>query len=189
MAGDEIPAEILARLTEALKSLGIADVAITGGVALGVWSTPRATRDIDLCGVVPPEAVDKLLLTRDGIRSGPEVLPDVIRFRFGEWDVDLFVAKSEFDKSCLQRSAEAELGGARVRVVSAEDLVVHKFVKLRTDRRRALQDLSDLRTLVRDRPALDRAYIERWLLSDERAILDALATEDDERLLRRLLAK
>lgn len=187
MAGDEVPADVLARLAETLSALGVRDAAITGGVAVGFWSAPRTTHDIDLCGAVPLEAVDRILATKDGVRFGPEELPDVIRFRFGEWDVDLFVSKSEFDRQCLERAIEVDLGGVKFRIVSAEDLVVHKFVKLRSDRRRALQDLADLRALVRDREGFDSAYVERWLGPEETALLRALTTEDDDALMRRLL--
>ena len=189
MADDGVPADVLKRLSAELISLGVKDAAITGGVAVGFWSTPRTTRDIDLCATVPLASVDRILLTQDGIRGGPEQLPDVIRFRFGEWDVDLFVAKSAFDESCLKRATEVDLAGSRFRVVSAEDLVVHKFVKLRSDLRRAIQDLADLRSLLRDRPTLDRAYVTTWLRDDEKALFDSLTTEDDESLLRRLLGK
>src|SRR5687767_935349 len=107
---------------------------ITGGVALGFWREPRTTKDIDLSASVPLASVDRILATRDGIPGGPEELPDVIRFRFGDWDVDLFVAKSDHDRAALARAKPVELEGHRFRVATAEDLVVHKFVKLRTDR-------------------------------------------------------
>lgn len=184
------PLQVLARIPSLLADAGITDFAITGGVAFGVWAEPRATRDIDLCGVVPPAAVDRLLAMYDGVRSGPDEIPDVIRFRVGDWDVDLFAAKGRYYRTCLDRAVTEDLAGVRLKVVTREDLVIQKLIKLRSDRHRLLQDLSDLRALLLDdsRP-LDRTYVDPWLEKDEIELLHAVATLDDEELVKRLLAR
>ena len=180
------PLAVLERLTGALVKLGVTDFAITGGVALGVWTEPRETRDIDLCAVLPPAAVDPLLAYHDGIRSGPEGVPDLVRFRIGSWDVDLFVAKSAYDRACLDRARGVDVGGVRFRVVSPEDLLIHKLIKLRADRRRILQDVADIRSLLDTHGAsLDRSYLAQWLPPDDLELLDA----NEETLLKRLLAR
>jgi hypothetical protein len=188
--GPEGPIPVLARLREALDRHGVSDFAITASVALGFWAAPRQTRDIDLCGVVPPEAVTPLLAQHDGVRSGPGELPDVIRFRVGDWDVDLFVAKRRYDEVCLARAVPVELGGILVKVVTPEDLLIHKLIKLRTDRRRVLQDLADLRALLEERgETLDWSYLRQWLPEDERELAESLASLDDEAILARLLRR
>lgn len=40
-------------------------------------------------------AIPKLLARFDGIVAGPGDLPDVVRLRFGSWDVDLFVIRDD----------------------------------------------------------------------------------------------
>lgn len=45
----------------------------------------------------------------------------------------------------------AAVDGIEVKVVTPEDLLIHKMLKLRTDRRRLLQDLADVRAVVEAR--------------------------------------
>ncbi|MGH2726408.1 MAG: nucleotidyltransferase family protein [Actinomycetota bacterium] len=163
------------------------DFAFTGGVAVGVWAEPRQTKDVYLCGSLPIEEVERLLALRDGVRSGPEELPDIVRFRVAEWDVDLFVSKRPYDRECLRRAIPVEIGGVTVRVVTAEDLLLHKMIKLRHDRRRLLQDLADIRAVVGAcRDQLDWSYIRRWAREEESAWLEGVADSTDEDLVRRL---
>jgi hypothetical protein len=78
---------LLSRVTAVLRDHGVDRFAFTGGVAVGVWAQPRQTHDVDVCGVLPPAEVDRLLALRDGIRSGPGEMPDLVRVRVGDWDV------------------------------------------------------------------------------------------------------
>lgn len=183
----ELPRVLLERIARVLYDHQVLDFAFTGGVAVGVWSAPRQTKDIDLCGSIPLAEVDRLLALHDGIRSGSEDLPDIVRFRIDEWDVDLFVSKDVYDRECLQRAIAVEVDGVPVRVVTAEDLLLHKMMKLRHDRRRLLQDLADVRAVVDARgDGLDWAYIRRWAPPNESAWLEEVGRSTDEQLVRRL---
>jgi len=187
-APQQPPGAILERIVNVLHEHGIEEFAFTGGVAVGVWAEPRQTRDVDLCGVLEQGEVDRLLALRDGIRSGPGRLPDLVRFRVGDWDVDLFVCQDAYDRACLDRAVAATVDGIEVRVVTPEDLLIHKMLKLRSDRRRLLQDLADIRAVVDacgDR--LEWEHVRRWLPAGEAAFLQAVADTDDEELVRRLL--
>ena len=105
-------------------------------------------------------------------------------------DVDFFVAKSAYDRACLSRAVSVDLAGAPLRVVTAEDLLIHKLIKLRSDRRRILQDLADMRAIVVARGAeLDHAYLRTWLSADDAALLEAVRSLDDEALVQRVLAR
>lgn len=155
---------ILGAVAEALERRGIQEWAVTGALALGVWTRPRATADVDLCAVIPEQAIDPLLALHDGMRVGPERIPAIVRIRVSGWDVDLFAAKSEYDLECLRRAVPVELAGARVRVVTPEDLVLHKLHKLKDDKRKLLQDAADLRAIAEARgDALDVGWLRRWL--------------------------
>ncbi|MBI5528527.1 MAG: nucleotidyltransferase [Deltaproteobacteria bacterium] len=176
----------LARLLRALDGLNIRNFALTGGVAFGVWVEPRETRDLDVCGVLPPESVIPLLAQYDGVRAGTGELPDMVRFRVGDWDVDLFVAKSELDNECLARAVEVAIGRVTVKVVTAEDFVLHKLKKLRSDRRRVLQDVADLRSLFQKKSDIDWKYVEARVVGADRELLNAIRNLSDEDLIGRL---
>ena len=180
-------ADVLLRVEAVLRAHGITNFAFTGGVAVGVWASPRQTRDLDLCGELPLAEVDRLLAQRDGIRAGTGELPDMVRFRVGDWDVDLFVSSGSYDAECLRRAVPATIDGTAVRVVTAEDLLIHKLIKLRSDRRRLLQDLADIRAIVDARPELDWSYTRRWLLPNEAALLEGVRDSTDEELVQRLV--
>ena len=181
-------AAILERVTRVLESHQVLDFAFTGGLAVGVWSVPRQTRDLDVCGTLPLQEVDRLLALRDGIRSGTEELPDIVRFCVGDWDVDLFVSKGPYDRECLKRALRTEVDGIGARVVTAEDLLVHKMIKLRNDRRRMLQDLADIRAVIDARGTeIDWEYIRTWARADESRLLEQVSRATDEDLVRRLL--
>ncbi len=183
-------ADVLRRLLEALGRLGVRDVALTGGVAFSTWVTPRYTRDFDLCGVVPEPSVDLILARFDGFRAGPARLPSIIRFAFGGWDVDLFVAATDYDHACLARAVQADVGGTAVRVVSVEDLLIHKVTKLRSDKRKVLQDASDIRQLVDDSASgeLDEFYLRKWLPERDAELLLRVPSLDDVELVTQLTA-
>lgn len=181
------PGDVLGSLVETLQANGISPVAVTGGIAFGVWVSPRYTRDFDLCAVVPDAAVDRILARYDGIRVGPERLPTIMRFSFRGWDVDLFVVHTAYDRECMNRAVGVEVFGARVKVVTAEDLLIHKLIKLRSDKRRLLQDASDIRALVEAQgAALEEAHLQKWLPATEWQIVSDLPDLDDEALVRRL---
>ena len=87
----ELAGTILPRIARVLRNQQVLEFAFTGGVAVGVRAAPRQTQDVGLCGSLPVEEVDRLLALHDGIRSGSEELPDIVRFRAEDWDVDPFV--------------------------------------------------------------------------------------------------
>jgi predicted nucleotidyltransferase len=182
--------ELLALVVRALHDHGVDDLAFTGGVAVGVWAEARQTRDVDVCGTLPPAEVNRLLAQRDGMRTGPGEIPDAVRFRVGDWDIDLFLCKDEYDRTCLGRAVPAEIDGVSVRVVTAEDLLIHKLIKLRTDRRRLLQDVADMRAVITEQgDRLDWDYLRRWLPAVEADLLTTVASSTDDELLRRVLGQ
>jgi hypothetical protein len=185
------PLEMAGRLTSALQAYGVTDIALTGSAALGVWAAPRQSKDIDLCATVPPKAVPRILARFDGIAAGPPEDPGVLRLNFLQWDVDVFVNSGDpYDVQCSCRAVEVPTPAGPIRVVTAEDLLVHKFIKLRTDRRRMLQDLADMRAVLEARGEhLEWSYLERWLAKDEADFLKAVSVLDDDELVRRIVGR
>jgi hypothetical protein len=73
-------------------------------------------------------------------------------------------------------------------VVAAEDLLIHKLIKLRTDRRRILQDAADLRGVIDgQRDNIDWVYLDRWLPAAEAKLLRDIPVIADDELVQRLL--
>jgi hypothetical protein len=182
------PLTVVGRLSSALAAYGVQQLMVTGSAALGVWSTPRQSRDIDLCGSVPASAVYRILARFDGLAAGPPDAPGLLRLRFLDWDVDLFVTSDDpYYQECFVRAVEVTTDAGAVRVVTAEDLLIHKLIKLRTDRRRLLQDLADMRAVMQaQQETIDWAYLRRWLPSPEAEFLSSLSTASDEDLARRI---
>jgi hypothetical protein len=86
------PLAAVGRFAAALGSYDVRNIAVTGSAALGVWAAPRQSRDIDLCAEVPSKAVLPILARFDGIAAGPPEDPRVLRLRFLDWDIDVFVS-------------------------------------------------------------------------------------------------
>lgn len=77
--------------------------------------------------------------------------------------LDVHVASSPHDRSAFEHAAVVDFGGMKVKVASAEDLVLYKLKAWRP------LDQVDIRSLVDQVPNLSMAYIASWLdrTSDE----------------------
>ena len=145
-------AEQLAALGQALDSIG-AEFMLIGGLAVGVWAEPRATKDCDLSvrAEVTAAAIHSAL-----DRAGLEVLRgdldrahangEAIRLQrkgVGEEPVvvDLLFASTAFEIDALRRRTPLRVLGIQVPVASPEDLFVFKLIAGRP------QDLADAHRL------------------------------------------
>ena len=145
--------------------------AVMGGLAVRVWSIPRATQDVD---VTIDVATNRLENLRDKLyESGCEIPPvydsgwlDRVaemplfkvkrRVGSGDIDIDIFVAESDFQDVILTRRVKTELSGRPVWLVSPEDLVL---LKLAADRPRDRIDVQDLFFALGE---VDDAYLDLW---------------------------
>jgi predicted nucleotidyltransferase len=161
--------EIVAGVREALPAPRT--FAIIGAVARNAWAPPRATTDLDLSVVADSSALAAVeaALSELGYRcirrqqaDPDDELPDLLIFR-GDPDlrqVDVLVAKTDFEQSALARSVSVELAGEEMVVASAEDLIVYKLL---ADRPRDRDDVRAIvRTATRAARDLDWAYVEHW---------------------------
>jgi hypothetical protein len=160
------------------KALEVAQVpyAIGGAIALGVWSIPRATYDVDLDLFVSAEELLPVLpiLQRAGClfeteqvmlhaaeRGAFEVYCEGVR-------VDGFVHCLPLYDSAQARCRPGPLEGETVRYLSPEDLATFKMLFFRP------KDLVDLeRLLAIQGEHFDDSYVRGWLVD--------LVGEDDER--------
>jgi hypothetical protein len=161
-------AEQIAALGRALGAIG-SEYMLIGGLAVGVWTEPRATKDCDVSlrvGASPAALQDSLM------NAGLEVLRgdlarahakgEAVRLRRrGEADepivVDLLFAVTPFEIEALGRRQPLRVLGVEVPVATPEDLFVFKLIAGRP------QDLADAHRLFALHGAtFDLERIRRW---------------------------
>jgi hypothetical protein len=140
---------------------------IIGGIAVQRWGEPRLTIDVDLAILLPPGAEERWL--REIAAAFPPRLKDAVAFALehrvlpvevpGAGPADLTLVLPGFEEEAIARAIDYDVGdGRRVRLCTAEDLVVYKCVAGRP------QDVLDVEGIVhRQGAALDAARIRRWL--------------------------
>lgn len=141
--------------------------AILGGLALQHWGEPRTTQDVDVVVLVSSEKEDDFLkqaLSRFRPRMG-DALSFARRNRvllIATTDgipIDLSLGIPGYEEEVMNRASRVSFAGLPpIRVVSPEDLIVHKCV---AGRARDIEDIG--RVLVRQKLKLDLRYIRRWL--------------------------
>ena len=136
---------------------------VIGGVANLVWGNPRTTQDVDLTIELPNERISQVIsalkVKLDLLPTDPEaflgethVLPVATREGVR---IDLIRAGLPFEEAAIRRAVERIVGGVRVRVATAEDLIIHKLASTRP------RDLEDAVGIIRrQRASLDRVYLD-----------------------------
>jgi len=170
-----------ADLEEAFGSLlrGLADLfereelrwMLVGGLAVGVWTEPRGTKDIDLALSLPESTsamqagLDALGLASFRGRLDACVEGGVVRLQQRDAGapplvVDLLCAGTDFEHEALGRRRGAEVFGARAWVASPDDLFMYKLIAGRP------QDMADADRLIRVAGVpQDTALVERLVAS------------------------
>ena len=151
---------------QALQVSGFSYATI-GGVALQHWGEPRFTKDLDLTVLVDPGDEPRLggLLTR---LFQPRI-PDAVEFSLQSrvllirvndlCDVDISFGLPGFETELMGRAVDYDIGQNRkIRLCSAEDLIVLKLLALRP---RDREDVVGI--LQRQGSNLDKRYIRLWL--------------------------
>jgi hypothetical protein len=165
---ERIFGEQLVAVARSLSSLA-AEYMLIGGLAVGVWSTPRATKDCDLCVrvVASTEAV-RQSLTQAGLEVARGDLAralaagEAVRLRrHGRADepivVDLLFATTPFEIEALGRRQALRVFGVDLPVATPEDLLVFKLIAGRP------QDLADAHVLFAlHGSGFDLERVRRW---------------------------
>jgi predicted nucleotidyltransferase len=150
--------------------------AILGGLALQHWGEPRNTQDVDIVVLVPSKQEDDFL--KATLQHFHPRMADAQSFarRYrvllieasNHVPIDLALGIPGYEEEALRRVSKISFAGlAPVRILSAEDLIIHKCV---AGRPRDVEDVE--RVLIRQRVKLDLRYIRRWL-RDFAQIIDA----------------
>jgi len=177
--------ESLIRIQKRLADEGIKS-AVIGGIAVSLWSRPRATDDVDFKVLLRRNEAQRLLdaLGKDytAIQSDPteSLRRNGVLFVRDETGIriDIQLADMGFDDSAIERAVPIELEpGVSARVCTAEDLVIYKMLSAR------LQDQVDVEQIIRRQgDALDDRYVLRWLRLFEKALTDSMLVTTYRRL-------
>jgi hypothetical protein len=165
---ERIFGEQLASIGRALTSVG-AEYMLIGGLAVGVWAEPRATKDCDVSVRVlasPSELRDALeragLDVLHGDLARAQAKGEAVRLRRrAETDepivIDLLFAVTPFEIEALRRRQSLRVLGIEMPVATPEDLFVFKLIAGRP------QDLADAhRLFVLHGSGFDLERVRRW---------------------------
>lgn len=163
-------------LQKRLVDAGIPSIVI-GGVAVGIWGEPRATRDADLKIFLERKDADRLLAV---LQSGyvsllPNPLEAIRRQAMlfvqdtDSVRLDLLLADTPYDITAIRRGRSIEvLSGVSLTICSPEDLLIYKLISTRP------RDHEDANSVIRRQgDSLDTAYILDWLRQFELALDDS----------------
>jgi predicted nucleotidyltransferase len=159
----------LGSLVKCLKGQKI-DYVILGGFALSIYGEPRLTADIDVNIILDKSKIPEFL--RNAQRYGFSAAlanTEKIAQRYGvitldfrkaraAGRIDIIVAENPLEYAAIKRGRIKKIGSVRARVVSPEDLVIHKIA---SSRPRDREDLKGI--MLRQEGKLDLRYIRSWL--------------------------
>lgn len=161
--------------------------AVIGGVAASLRGKPRLTKDID--ALVLEADAEALLQSGTEFGFTPRI-PDaaefsrqtrvlLLRYAEGSIDIDISLGALPFEDEIVERSTWIEVGGIRLLVASAEDVIIMKSVARRA------RDIMDIENIVQANPDLDIERIRNWV-REFSALLEMPEIHDDlEKILRR----
>lgn len=163
-----------ARLAACLEAAGIPYMVI-GGLALAVRGEPRMTQDVDVTLGIDASHLDQLLAALAGQFTPAVTTPadfvkrtNVLPVRDDETGLrcDLIFSFISFERDAIDRAESVVLDSdSRIRIVSAEDLIVYKLLAGRP------RDVEDVRgILTRQGEGLNRAVVETHLIEFARLI-------------------
>jgi len=148
------PAELLADLSRALRTLGVRWY-VFGAQAVLIWGRPRMTADVDVTVRLESDDTTSFAaaLQERGFRLRVSGTPEFVRqtrvlplvHTASDMALDIVLAGPGLEELFLSRAVEFEIGGAPVPVISAEDLVVTKILAGRP------KDIEDIRGVLRAR--------------------------------------
>lgn len=158
----QVAEELAARLEAAH-----CDYALGGAIALGFWSEPRGTLDVDVTLYLPLDDPRRctLLLEQIGCVFDQHRTETMLtehtfcQVQFLGMRLDVFLPMSSFYELAKARRREVPMGNRRAYIWDAETLCVFKMMFFR------LKDFVDIQSMLRSQgPSLDRDWVRTALL-------------------------
>ncbi len=160
--------KLIIEVSGSFKEKGV-KFCIAGGWAVGIWSTPRATEDLDLLIVI--NKGEEHTITRyleDSVRivqthKEPMKFNDILIWRHivsitGSDDIfvlDMIIADKPFLKQAVERRIWLEFRGKKLPIISIEDLILMKKISNRK------QDQLDVENLINSDRKIEWDYIKK----------------------------
>ncbi len=157
-------AEVAARLAAVLDKAGC-EYALGGAIALGFWSQPRGTLDVDVTLFISPEqptACVRLLQSIGCTLQSDHTLQSIAEHGFCQVEfqgrrLDVFLPTTFFYEQARARRQTVLLTGQKIQIWDAETLCVFKMMFFRR------KDVADIEQLLRVQKNLDRNWVLQQL--------------------------
>ncbi len=150
----------LSALARVLDSLGIHWVLVGALAANRYRLAVRMTADVDLllADLGPGLPALRAALEADGwVVRLANPAGEILRLRHARLGAaDLMTAGTDYQHEAIARARTERLGDEPVRILSPEDVIVHKLIAGRT------QDVADIEAVLASGISFDEAYVERW---------------------------
>ena len=180
--------KLLENIAEAMETNEIPYM-IIGGQAVLVYGEPRLTKDIDITLGLGPEFLERLrqIIENLGLKILVKEVEDFVRKTLvlptldkeSGFRVDFIFSFSPYEREAMQRVNSVEIGKAKIRVASLEDLIIHKVIAGRA------RDMEDIKSVLLKNPNFDKEYILKWLKEFDQS-LDTSFVKRFEKLLERV---
>ncbi len=159
--------DLLIEVTQSLECAGI-DYMLTGSMALNYYAQPRMTRDIDVVVALVREQIEVLedIFGKDyyfSSEAAEQAVRDQSLFNIihneSLMKVDIIIRKQDdYRQVEFERRHRVEIGGAKVWIVSKEDLILSKLEWARASS--SERQLADVENLLAT--GSDKQYLESW---------------------------
>lgn len=150
--------------------------AVLGGIMVSVYGEPRLTADIDVNIILDRRNIEQFLAAAKKYYFSPAsrntkkiakeagVIPLIFKKGRIAGRFDIIIAENSLEYSGINRARSGKIGAVKVKVISPEDLVLHKIT---SSRPRDNEDLKGI--LIRQKGRLDLRYIRSWLAKIDKA--------------------
>ena len=148
-------------VAEVLDTLSIRWTLIGALAANRYRSSPRLTNDVDLLLADTGEGIDVLesaFTDRGWSVFRADAAGELLRLTHPAYGLaDLLISGTDYQNTAIERSGIETIDDLQsVRVLTAEDVIVHKLIAGR------LQDQADIEAILATDNKLDQHYIDHW---------------------------
>lgn len=151
--------------------------AVIGGIAVLLYGEPRFTEDIDVNILLEKDQIKKFLrklkdrgftpVLRNAMEAAEKSGYLPINRRYGKilYKFDIIIAENPIEFSAISRAKTKKIGDISIKVISPEDLIIHKII---SEREKDRNDIIGI--LLRQKGKIDLRYIRKWLAIADKVV-------------------